>query len=595
MLTPSGQVKILDFGLARFVMESVPAGAMLGEEDAATTPGSTEIHDKPLTQTGIVMGTPDYIAPEQARDSHLADIRADIYSLGCTLYDLLAGHAPFPEGSAVQKVKAHLARVPKPLRDVRHDVPPELIKIIDRMMAKDPAERFPMPAEVAAALTPFLTEAPKPPRRKKWPLIAAALGFVAALALGVIIYVQTDRGRIIIETNDDKIAIMIEKAGGVKIVDQANKREYLLKPGAQDVPRGDYQIEVTEALADLDFQTKKFELKRGKQVRLTAKFVPKGEGKTLDTVLTASERKRVMDRLGVLKEILALKETMYRNGMATFEQVNEAKREVAKAELGLCESDNERIKTQERIVALAQDLVNLREAQFQAAKIPQVELLRAKADLLEALSDLDRAKAKTTTRDSVLPKQASTDQGPLFAGKPASFWLYQLQDANPKFRVEAVEALGNIAQKNKDLIPVLVGALRDKDYQVGTMAVKALGSLGPDAKPAIPAMVDALGDYLKSEDDSFVTSGFGNDFASDFMQQTLPNVLARALKRIDPEIQGFPPQAGKGRTLNEAKQAALLQWQKAHDALKKQYGTRSGDGGQTGADWWRSPTRVGEI
>src|SRR5207253_105655 len=147
-----------------------------------------------LTQIGIVMGTPDYIAPEQATDSHLADIRADIYSLGCTLYHLLAGHAPFPEGNAVQKVKAHLESTPRPLKDLRPDLPVELIRVIERMMAKDPARRFQTPAEVAAALAPFLAAPPRPSRRKKWPFVAAALAFAAALVAGVIIYVQTDRG-----------------------------------------------------------------------------------------------------------------------------------------------------------------------------------------------------------------------------------------------------------------------------------------------------------------------------------------------------------------------------------------------------------------
>src|SRR5436190_7965648 len=137
MLTPSGQVKILDFGLARFVMESVPAGAMLGEEDAAA-PLNADSQAKPLTQIGIVMGTPDYIAPEQARDSHLADIRSDIYSLGCTLYELLAGQPPFPDGNALHKVKGHLSRTPQPLDSLRRDVPSELVRIVDRMMAKDP-------------------------------------------------------------------------------------------------------------------------------------------------------------------------------------------------------------------------------------------------------------------------------------------------------------------------------------------------------------------------------------------------------------------------------------------------------------------------
>jgi len=135
MLSTAGRVKILDFGLARFVSES----------SKATN----------LTGTGAFMGTPDYIAPEQATDAHRADTRADIYSLGCTLYDLLTGRPPFPEGSTIQKVMAHIDQAPRPVRQLRPDVPPELDLLVTRMMAKDPAQRFQTPKEVAQALTPF--------------------------------------------------------------------------------------------------------------------------------------------------------------------------------------------------------------------------------------------------------------------------------------------------------------------------------------------------------------------------------------------------------------------------------------------------------
>jgi tRNA A-37 threonylcarbamoyl transferase component Bud32 len=175
MLTPDGQVKILDFGLARFAMETTPAGALLAE---APSEGDS------LTQVGTVVGTPDYIAPEQARDAHTADIRADIYSLGCTLYDLLAGEAPFPEGTAVQKVLAHLERTPRPLRELRADVPPGLVRVIDRMMAKDPDRRYQTPAEVAQAVAPFLTQPRRPSRRLVgWMVGAAALLLLVGGAL----------------------------------------------------------------------------------------------------------------------------------------------------------------------------------------------------------------------------------------------------------------------------------------------------------------------------------------------------------------------------------------------------------------------------
>lgn len=135
MRTPDGQIKVLDFGLARFVSESQPAG--------------------PLTQVGTVMGTPDYIAPEQAHDARNADIRADIYSLGCTFYYLLSGQAPFPNGSTLQKLMAHVEQTPRPMTEMRFDLPAGLSAVLARMMAKDPTQRYHTPAEVAQALAPF--------------------------------------------------------------------------------------------------------------------------------------------------------------------------------------------------------------------------------------------------------------------------------------------------------------------------------------------------------------------------------------------------------------------------------------------------------
>jgi hypothetical protein len=135
MLTPRGVVKILDFGLTRLAGEGTRLGG--------------------LTQLDTVMGTPEYIAPEQATDARHADIRADIYSLGCTLYCLLAGRVPFQEDTALQTILAHLEQEPPPLRTLRSEVPPALAAVVERMMAKDPAQRYQTPAEVADALLPF--------------------------------------------------------------------------------------------------------------------------------------------------------------------------------------------------------------------------------------------------------------------------------------------------------------------------------------------------------------------------------------------------------------------------------------------------------
>src|SRR5262249_44164542 len=134
LLTAGGQIKILDFGLARFANE---AGSAAG-----------------LTPEGSMLGTPDYMAPEQADAAGTADIRADIYSLGCTLYHLLVGEPPFPEGAPLHKLLHHKTRQPKLLTELRGDVPAELAQIVDRMLAKDPAQRHQTPAEVAQDLAP---------------------------------------------------------------------------------------------------------------------------------------------------------------------------------------------------------------------------------------------------------------------------------------------------------------------------------------------------------------------------------------------------------------------------------------------------------
>jgi serine/threonine protein kinase len=164
---PVGVVLILDFGLARFVHEG----------------------DHGLTHSGVMMGTPDFVAPEQATDARAADIRADIYSLGCTLYFLLAGRPPFPEGTSVEKVLAHLRQRPRSLRELRPDLPVGLVRVVERMMAREPAQRYQTPAEVAAGLTPFVEAVPslEVPRRlqprRRWPLVAAV---AAAAVIGVV-------------------------------------------------------------------------------------------------------------------------------------------------------------------------------------------------------------------------------------------------------------------------------------------------------------------------------------------------------------------------------------------------------------------------
>jgi len=115
-----------------------------------------------------VLGTADYLAPEQAADSHTADGRADIYSLGCSLYFLLTGQPPFTGGTLIQRLLAHQKKTPPPISQFRNDVPEELTSLLSDMMMKDRNQRISSAAEVADRLSQFLDRTPngcEPPRQ----------------------------------------------------------------------------------------------------------------------------------------------------------------------------------------------------------------------------------------------------------------------------------------------------------------------------------------------------------------------------------------------------------------------------------------------
>ena len=141
-------VKILDLGLARLMGDESP------EEAALRAPGQ-------------IMGTADYIAPEQVEQTDLADVRSDIFSLGCTLFKLLTGKLPFDGANYAEKLIARVAQDAPPASSLRADVPSALDRVVSKMLRRDPDERYQSPAEVAEALYPFTIEGknaqPTPP------------------------------------------------------------------------------------------------------------------------------------------------------------------------------------------------------------------------------------------------------------------------------------------------------------------------------------------------------------------------------------------------------------------------------------------------
>jgi hypothetical protein len=139
--TLQSNLKIFDFGSAR---------ASFDEANAA---GADNFN---LTAEGAQLGSPDYVAPEQARNARLADIRADIYSLGCVLFHLLAGQPPFPDTNVVRQLTRHATETPRPLQDFDPSIPEGLQQMVNWMLAKDPAQRYPTPERAAQALQVFL-------------------------------------------------------------------------------------------------------------------------------------------------------------------------------------------------------------------------------------------------------------------------------------------------------------------------------------------------------------------------------------------------------------------------------------------------------
>jgi len=181
IITPTGRAKLVDMGLAR----------SLERQD-----------DKGLTQSGVTLGTFDYISPEQALEPREADVRSDIYSLGCTLYHVLTGQAPVPEGTAAKKLHHHHHVKPRDPREMVPGLPDEVAVILDRMMAKKPQDRYQSPEQLvhhlllaarklgAPANVPegmLSVEAALPPPPGGRPLLLTGIAAVMVVALIVML------------------------------------------------------------------------------------------------------------------------------------------------------------------------------------------------------------------------------------------------------------------------------------------------------------------------------------------------------------------------------------------------------------------------
>ncbi|MFO0844625.1 MAG: serine/threonine-protein kinase, partial [Gemmataceae bacterium] len=252
------RARLLDFGLARL----------------------SEGGDQ-LTQPGALVGTPSYMAPEQARGDAV-DARADLFSLGVVLYRLCAGRLPFAGNDPMSVLIALAMEDPVTPRSANPAVPEGLSALVMRLLEKDPArrpvtaravleelgrlrleeERAPTPALPQPPVTRALPP-PLPPRRRRWPLVAAAVAGALGLLAAAVVWLQTPHGAVRIEVNDPGIEVTIDK--GAANIQGAGKEPIRLAAG----PHG-----LAVKRGDLEFETKAFTVRKGETVTLKVELRP---------------------------------------------------------------------------------------------------------------------------------------------------------------------------------------------------------------------------------------------------------------------------------------------------------------------------------
>jgi predicted Ser/Thr protein kinase len=239
IIGPSGRAKVVDMGLAR----------------------SLEPHaDNGLTQSGVTLGTFDYISPEQALEPREADCRSDIYSLGCTFYHMLTGRPPVPEGTAAKKLQHHQHVAPLDPRQINPEIPDDVARILGRMMAKNARDRYQRPIQLVQDLMhvarqsgqdfghePLFVDMPVPVAPHRRPMLIAPLAILilAGLLFVLSLAPQPTKVKRALASNDEHIAIALDSdiklTGGLKIAGTANVRPSVeivgpeIKPGRPPV------------------------------------------------------------------------------------------------------------------------------------------------------------------------------------------------------------------------------------------------------------------------------------------------------------------------------------------------------------------------
>lgn len=254
--SPDAAVKVLDFGLAR--------GA-----------GGSGAADENLTQSGAIVGTPAYMAPEQAKGEKV-DARCDLYGLGVILYRMATGILPFQGTDALSTLLAVTTENPRPVAELNPVLPPEVTRLIERLMARDCAARLKtahavadeiarIEQRLAAPPAPQLPNIAAPSQRRRRFAITVAMVLLALGAVGVyfaptIIRIATDKGELLVEVGDPDIEVVVKQNGAV-VEQKSTRRSFILRVAGGEV-------EVFEK-DGVHLTTKKFTLTRGGATTVT--------------------------------------------------------------------------------------------------------------------------------------------------------------------------------------------------------------------------------------------------------------------------------------------------------------------------------------
>jgi HEAT repeat protein len=501
--TVDSTVKLLDVGLGRTLFDDAPEGHV------------------DLTEAGDLLGTVAYMAPEQARDAHQADVRSDLYSLGCVAYHALTGQPPFVDASTMRVLTMHAKQPPRPLREIDAAIPAGLAGVIEKLLAKDPSQRFATPKAARQALdgaagpppkagaVPAAEHGPAQSGRAGWPLYAGG-GAIAAALVVVLVVVFSRSGH--------TAAPQANPADSAKTAQATRVEEPNREPPRSTVDG------LVKRLQDAD---------AGKRVEAVQELAKLGDEArpAYAALLEAVKDQDAAVRDQASATIAGLKATSAELPMlrAALRDPSPALRGVAAGALGDLGQQAKGELVFLRVMTLDEN-VSVKEAAQKAVERVEADLL---ATLVQSLQD------KAPQVRSKAAKELA-DMGE-HAKEALPTLIETLSDRNSAVRVAVLEALQAIGPQ---AVLVLGESLRDKNLDVRLGAINALGRLGPDARAVLPDLVlGVLDTTARIKEETVQALTRIGDYAIPYVMEALERekaparqmMLIAALERLGPE------------------------------------------------------------